>query len=97
VAGASVVVIHPPSKMNTELVTEQPAPSLVTGNSADGRQGITPAIVAVIDAAAEAFVGKRVRILSIRMIGDAAAADNTWASQGRDMIQTSHNLVQRGH
>jgi hypothetical protein len=97
VAGASLDVNNPSPKVKTELLTEQPAPSLVSGNSADRRQGLTPAIVAVIDAAAEAFVGKRVRILSIRMIGDAAADDSSWASQGRDMIQTSHNLVQRGH
>jgi len=97
VAGATVVVINPSPKVKSELPTEQPAPSLVTKNSADGRQGVTSAIVAVIEAAADAFVGKRVRILSIRMIGEAAAADTAWASQGRDMIQTSHNLVQRGH
>jgi hypothetical protein len=97
VAGASVVVNNPSPKVKTELLTEQPAPSLMTGNSTDGGQGVTPAIVAVIEAAAEAFVGKRVRILSVRMIGEAAADDNAWASQGRDMIQASHNLVQRGH
>ena len=64
---------------------------------AGGQLGVTPQIVAVIEAAAEAFVGKKVRILSIRMIGDADGDSNAWAAQGRDIIQTSHNLVQRGH
>jgi len=66
-------------------------------DAAGGQLGVTPQIVAVIEAAAEAFVGKKVRILSITMIGDADGDSNAWAAQGRDIIQTSHNLVQRGH
>lgn len=60
-------------------------------------QGVTSEIVAVIEAAAAQFVGKPVRILSIRMMEEADGDSNAWASQGRDIIQTSHNLVQRGH
>ena len=96
--GVSLVADSPSSKVKTELLSEEPAPAMVVHkNSADGQQGVTPDIVAVIEAAAEAFMGRKVRILSIRMIGDADGDSNAWASQGRDMIQTSHNLVQRGH
>ncbi|MGA7461458.1 MAG: hypothetical protein WBW69_14610 [Candidatus Korobacteraceae bacterium] len=96
--GVSLVADSPSPKVKTELLSEEPTPALVVHkNSADGQQGVTPDIVAVIEAAAEAFVGRKVCILSIRMIGDVDGDSNAWASQGRDMIQTSHNLVQRGH
>lgn len=58
--------------------------------------GITPEIVAVIEAAASQFVGGKVRILSIRMQSELPTTSGSWAEQGRDIIQTSHNLVQRG-
>jgi hypothetical protein len=97
VVGGSLVA-DPSPNMKTELQTGEPAPALIGHkDSADVQQGVTAEIVAVIEAAAEAFVGKKVRILSIRMIGDADGDSNAWAAQGRDIIQTSHNLVQRGH
>lgn len=65
--------------------------------AADTSQGLTPEIVTVIEAAAAQFVGKPIRILSIRMLDEPDDGSNVWASQGRDIIQTSHNLVQRGH
>lgn len=65
--------------------------------AAETPQGVTPEIVAVIEAAAAQFVGKPVRILSIRVLEEPDDDSNVWASQGRDIIQTSHNLVQRGH
>jgi len=97
VVGVSLVADSPSSKVRTELSAESAPALVVHKGSADGQQGVTPEIVAVLEAAAEAFMGKKVRILSIRMIGDADGDSNAWASQGRDMIQTSHNLVQRGH
>jgi hypothetical protein len=98
VVGVSLVADQASPMVKTELRNEEPAPALVVQkNSADGQQGVTPEIVAVIEAAAAAFVGKKVCILSIRMMGDADGDANAWAAQGRDMIQTSHNLVQRGH
>lgn len=60
-------------------------------------QAVTPEIVKVIESAATTFTGKKVRILSIRVLGEADGDSSAWASQGRDMIQSSHNLVQRGH
>jgi len=97
VVGVSLVA-NPSPKVKTELLNEEPPqPPIGHNDSADGQQGVTSEIVAVIEAAAEAFVGKKVRILSIRMMGDADGDSNAWAAQGRDIIQTSHNLVQRGH
>ena len=59
--------------------------------------GITPEIVAVIEAAATAYLGTRVRILSVRVLSESEQDSSSWASRGRDIIHASHNLVQRGH
>lgn len=59
--------------------------------------GITCEILAVIEAAATAFIGKKVFIRSIRILDGDEVDASAWASQGRDMIQSSHNLIQRGH
>jgi hypothetical protein len=77
----------------------QPAQSAVaSGISPDGPRhtGITPPIVAVVQAAAEAFLRQKVRVVSLRVSGLTPQRSSSWASQGREMIQTSHNLVQRG-
>jgi hypothetical protein len=77
----------------------QPAQSAVaSGTSPDVSRhaGITPEIVAVVQAAAEAFLEQKVRIISLRVSGTTPRTSSSWASQGRDIIQTSHNLVQRG-
>ena len=63
--------------------------------------GITPEIVAVIEAAAAAFLGTSIRILSIRILSESesesAQDSGSWAGRGRDIVHASHNLVQRGH
>jgi len=97
VAGVSLVAEIPSLTAKTELVSEGDARVVVGQNASETSPGITSEIVAVIEAAAAAYLGRPVRILSIRMLGDADGDSNAWASQGRDIIQTSHNLVQRGH
>lgn len=59
--------------------------------------GITPEVVAVIQKAAAELVGRQVRILSVKVVSEPRADSSSWAGQGRDIIQTSHNIVQRGH
>ena len=59
--------------------------------------GITAEIMAVIEEAAAAYLGRPVRILAVRVHGHADGEPSTWADQGRSVLQTSHNLVQRGH
>jgi len=97
VVGVSLMDDVPSVKVKTERLSDEPAPVMAHHEAAEAAPGITPEIVAVIEAAAAAFVGKPVRILSIRALGDADGDSNAWAAQGRDIIQTSHNLVQRGH
>jgi hypothetical protein len=58
--------------------------------------GLTPEIIAVIQEAATAYVGKRIRILSVKVLSESAQDSSSWAGKGRDIIHASHNLVQRG-
>jgi hypothetical protein len=55
---------------------------------------VTPEVLSVIAATVTTFLGKKVRIRSAKMLPPYAV--DRWARQGRVMVQTSHNLVQRG-
>ena len=59
--------------------------------------GITAEIMAVIEEAAEVYLGRPVRIVSVRLHAQPEDGGSSWADQGRSVLQTSHNLVQRGH
>ena len=54
---------------------------------------ITPETLAVIAASVAAFLGKKVRIRSARVLETPYAVER-WARQGRLIVQTSHNLGQ---
>jgi methylmalonyl-CoA carboxyltransferase 12S subunit len=51
---------------------------------------VSPEIIMVLTAAVAAFLGKRARIRSARLV--RAAPSNAWAQQGRVFVQASHNL-----
>jgi hypothetical protein len=84
-------------------ITVPPRPSVSGGNGpqlntvAPMPTEITPEIVAVIQAAAREFVGKPIRLLSIRILSESARCARPWQDQGRNIHQESHNLVQRRH
>jgi hypothetical protein len=63
--------------------------------SSSSSQQVTPKTLSVIAAAVTEFLGKKVRIRSARMVQTPHAVDR-WARQGRVMVQTSHNITQRG-
>ena len=56
---------------------------------------ITAEIMAVIAAAATAFLGKKVRILSAKLLESPQEVVNAWSQQGRVFVQASHNLRSR--
>ena len=95
--GVSLIADVPSVREKGELLSEVTVPAIAGHEASEAAPGITPEIVRVLEAAAAAFTGRPVRILSIRALGEADGDGNAWASQGRDIIQTSHNLVQRGH
>jgi methylmalonyl-CoA carboxyltransferase large subunit len=59
-------------------------------------KGIAPEIRAVIAAAVAAFLGKKVRIRSAKMMQPPYEQINPWSQQGRVFVQASHNLRLRG-
>ena len=79
-----------------EPASEANVPTIEPVSEANVPTGITPEIIAVIEAAATAFVGKKIRILSVKILSESEQDSNTWADKGRDIIHASHNMVQRG-
>jgi len=59
--------------------------------------GITAEVMAVIEAAAATYLGRKVRIVSVKLNSHASDDSSTWTDQGRASQQSAHNLVQRGH
>jgi hypothetical protein len=88
----------PTAKDATQAVTDYGSESVTESASfALASTGITPEIIAVIAEAATAFVGKHVRILSVKILSQSSQDSRSWADKGRDIVHASHNLVQRGH
>ena len=81
----------------TRPVTEWVSHTSESDSGTSLSAGITPEIVAVIEAAATAYLGTRIRILSVRILSEVEQDSSSWAGRGRDIIHASHNLVQRGH
>jgi methylmalonyl-CoA carboxyltransferase large subunit len=51
---------------------------------------VAPETILILSAAVAAFLGKRARIRSARLV--RTAPSNAWAQQGRVFVQASHNL-----
>ena len=51
---------------------------------------VSPETILILSAAVAAFLGKRARIRSARLV--RAAPSSAWAQQGRVFVQASHNL-----
>ena len=57
---------------------------------------VTPEMLVVIAAAVTAFLGKKVRIRSAKMLQSPYEVVNPWSQQGRVFVQASHLLRSRG-
>jgi len=57
---------------------------------------VTPEALVMIAAAVTAFLGKKVRIRSAKMLQSPYEVVNPWSQQGRVFVQASHNLRSRG-
>ena len=56
---------------------------------------ISPETLVVLAGAVTAFLGKKVRIRSAKMLQSPYEIVNPWAQQGRMIVQASHNLPPR--
>ena len=61
-----------------------------------GTGEVTPEMLVVIAAAVTAFLGKKVRIRSAKMLQSPYEVVNPWSQQGRVFVQASHILRSRG-
>jgi hypothetical protein len=58
-------------------------------------QDVTPETLSMIAAAVTAFLGKKVRIRSAKLLHPSDEVAR-WARQGRVLVQSSHNLNRLG-
>jgi methylmalonyl-CoA carboxyltransferase large subunit len=72
------------------------AASVAKGAVHKTNEEVTPEILVVIAAAVTAFLGKKVRIRSAKMLLPALEGANPWSLQGRVTIHASHYLRFRG-
>jgi len=66
------------------------------GVKATAKEEITPEILVVIAAAVTAFLGKKVRIRSAKLLQTPYEVVNPWSQQGRAIVQASHHPRIRG-
>jgi len=59
------------------------------------RADVTPEVLVVIAAAVTAFLGKKVRIRSAKVLQSPYEVVNPWSQQGRVSLQASHNFRPR--
>lgn len=78
-----------------EIEVEAAVPAAMEPVEHDNEE-VTSEILAVIDAAVTAFLGRKVRILSAKMLQSPHEVVNAWSQQGRVFVQASHNLRSRG-
>jgi methylmalonyl-CoA carboxyltransferase large subunit len=66
------------------------------GVKAAAKEEVTPEILVVITAAVTAFLGKKVRIRSAKLLQTPYEVVNPWSQQGRAIVQASHHPRIRG-
>ena len=85
--------VRQPAKTASTL----PPPARVPVPPTEKKEEITPESLFVIAAAVTAYLGKKVRVRSARMLQTPYEIVNPWVQQGRVVVQASHNLAQRSH
>jgi hypothetical protein len=62
----------------------------------ENEEVVTPETQVMIAAAVTAFLGKKVRIRSAKMVRSPREVANSWSQQGRALVHASHNPRSRG-
>jgi methylmalonyl-CoA carboxyltransferase large subunit len=70
---------------------EASAPYAAAPQAAEPAEEVTPEMLVVIAAAVTAFLGKRVRIRSAKMVRPPREAVSAWSQHGRALVHSSHN------
>jgi methylmalonyl-CoA carboxyltransferase large subunit len=85
-------VIAPAAKVEAAPLS---APKKAPTPNEETQEEVTPDMLVVIAAAITAFLGKKVRIRSAKMLQSPYEIVNPWSQQGRVFVQASHNLRSR--
>ena len=72
------------------------APAAVTEAVHREQEKVTPETLVVIAAAVTAFLGKKVRIRSAKLLRQRVEGASAWAQQGRAAVHASHHPRLRG-
>ena len=87
----------PSSQTAPEPATGVKAASTSAMEAAHRETGeVTPEVLVMIAAAVTAFLGKKVRIRSAKMLQSPYEVVNPWSQQGRVYVQALHYLRSRG-
>ena len=70
--------------------------AVATGAAQPEKEEITPETLVMIAAAVTAFLGKKVRFRSARLLRPALAVASPWSQHGRALIHASHNPRMKG-
>jgi methylmalonyl-CoA carboxyltransferase 12S subunit len=92
-SSASTPIVAPLAAAQTPTAATAPA---VASPAVIKREEVAPEMVLVIAAAVTAFLGKKVRIRSAKILYSHESF-NPWSQQGRAVVQASHNVAQRVH
>jgi methylmalonyl-CoA carboxyltransferase large subunit len=75
---------------------ETSAPVADASQAMEPAEEVTPEMLVVIAAAVTAFLGKKVRIRSAKMVRQPREAVSAWSQHGRVLVHSSHNPRARG-
>ncbi len=70
--------------------------SAAASAQASATEEITPETLRTITETVSALLGRKVRVRSVKVLPTPDATINSWAQQGRVVIQASHNIGLRG-
>jgi len=73
-------------------LSKTPAPAPTQPVVPEKKEEVSPEMIIVLSAAVTAFLGKKVRIRSAKMLQSPYEIVNPWSQQGRVIVQASHNL-----
>ena len=78
------------------IVADAPAAAAVEQSDKGEDEEVPREMMPVLAAAATAFLGREVRILSAKKLQSPRQRLSPWSQQGRVFVQASHNLRARG-
>ncbi len=94
---ARVAELSQPAALQPQAPQAAVVKAATANEAARGESGeVTPEILVMIAAAVTAFLGKKVRIRSAKMLQSPYEVVNPWSQQGRVLIHASHHPRIRG-